>query len=134
MPNSNFRSDLRNLAIVAHVDHGKTTLVNGLLKACGAFQAHQVIVDRVMDSGELERERGITIAPWRRISAAPGMGSSGVMPPRRHGSWSGQATSAQCPSGHAVACGTGKHAEHARNEQRSASGELSIAKGRRPAE
>jgi GTP-binding protein len=52
---------LRNLAIVAHVDHGKTTLVNGLLKACGAFAAHQVVEDRVMDSGDLERERGITI-------------------------------------------------------------------------
>ena len=61
MPNSNFRSDLRNLAIVAHVDHGKTTLVDGLLKACGAFQAHQIVEDRVMDSGDLERERGITI-------------------------------------------------------------------------
>ncbi len=61
MPNSKLRSDLRNLAIVAHVDHGKTTLVDGLLKACGAFEAHQVIEDRVMDSGDLERERGITI-------------------------------------------------------------------------
>ena len=61
MPNTKLRSDLRNLAIVAHVDHGKTTLVDGLLKACGAFEAHQVVEDRVMDSGDLERERGITI-------------------------------------------------------------------------
>ena len=61
MPTSKIRSDLRNLAIVAHVDHGKTTLVDGLLKACGAFEAHQVVEDRVMDSGDLERERGITI-------------------------------------------------------------------------
>lgn len=61
MSDSKPRTDLRNLAIVAHVDHGKTTLVDGLLKACGAFEAHQVIEDRVMDSGDLERERGITI-------------------------------------------------------------------------
>ena len=61
MSNPKPRTDLRNLAIVAHVDHGKTTLVDGLLKVCGAFAAHQVIEDRVMDSGELERERGITI-------------------------------------------------------------------------
>ncbi|MDE0885449.1 MAG: translational GTPase TypA [Myxococcota bacterium] len=61
MSETHYRTDLRNLAIVAHVDHGKTTLVDGLLKACGAFEAHQVVEDRVMDSGDLERERGITI-------------------------------------------------------------------------
>ena len=55
------RKDLRNLAIVAHVDHGKTTLVDGLLRQCGAFRDNQVVEDRVMDSGDLERERGITI-------------------------------------------------------------------------
>ncbi len=55
------RKDLRNLAIVAHVDHGKTTLVDGLLRQCGAFGAHQAVVERIMDSGELEKERGITI-------------------------------------------------------------------------
>ena len=55
------RKDLRNLAIVAHVDHGKTTLVDGLLRECGAFRENQVVEDRVMDSGDLERERGITI-------------------------------------------------------------------------
>ena len=55
------RKDLRNLAIVAHVDHGKTTLVDGLLRQCGAFRENQVVEDRVMDSGDLERERGITI-------------------------------------------------------------------------
>jgi GTP-binding protein len=53
---------LKNLAIVAHVDHGKTTLVDGLLKAAGAFAERAEIVERVMDSGELERERGITIS------------------------------------------------------------------------
>jgi GTP-binding protein len=55
------RSDLRNVAIVAHVDHGKTTLVDAMLKQAGAFGDHGQPVDRVMDSGELEREKGITI-------------------------------------------------------------------------
>ena len=55
------RDDLRNLAIIAHVDHGKTTLVDGLLRQCGAFRENQVVRDRVLDSGDLERERGITI-------------------------------------------------------------------------
>lgn len=52
----------RNLAIIAHVDHGKTTLVDGLLRQCKAFSDHARVVDRVMDSMDLERERGITIA------------------------------------------------------------------------
>ncbi|HJF14355.1 MAG TPA: translational GTPase TypA [Enteractinococcus helveticum] len=55
------RDDLRNVAIVAHVDHGKTTLVNAMLTATGAFGEHKHVEDRVMDSGELEKEKGITI-------------------------------------------------------------------------
>ena len=55
------REDLRNIAIIAHVDHGKTTLVDEMLKQGGTFRDNQVVQDRVMDSGDLERERGITI-------------------------------------------------------------------------
>ena len=55
------RQDLRNIAIIAHVDHGKTTLVDGMLHQSGIFRAHEHVAERVMDSMELERERGITI-------------------------------------------------------------------------
>ena len=55
------REDLRNIAIIAHVDHGKTTLVDEMLKQGGVFRDNQAVADRVMDSNDLERERGITI-------------------------------------------------------------------------
>jgi GTP-binding protein len=52
---------IRNIAIIAHVDHGKTTLVDAMLKQSGTFRANEAVAERVMDSNELERERGITI-------------------------------------------------------------------------
>src|SRR5512137_2920646 len=55
------RNDIRNIAIIAHVDHGKTTLVDAMLKQSHIFRDNQVVAERVMDSNALERERGITI-------------------------------------------------------------------------
>src|SRR5216117_3133352 len=59
MKNSN--ETIRNIAIIAHVDHGKTTLVDAMLKQSGIFRANEAVAERVMDSNDLERERGITI-------------------------------------------------------------------------
>src|SRR5436190_1383486 len=71
-----FRYDIRNVAIIAHVDHGKTTLVDALLKQAGAIRANQQVGERVMDSNDLERERGITIlaknTSVRYVVNAPG--------------------------------------------------------------
>ncbi|HPP36809.1 MAG TPA: GTP-binding protein, partial [Clostridiales bacterium] len=55
------RNNIRNIAIIAHVDHGKTTLVDGMLRQSGIFRENEQVQERVMDSNDLERERGITI-------------------------------------------------------------------------
>src|SRR4030088_3461680 len=59
--NMQSREDIRNIAIIAHVDHGKTALVDAMLKQSGLFRANEAVVERMMDSNDLERERGITI-------------------------------------------------------------------------
>lgn len=71
------RSDLRNVAIVAHVDHGKTTLVDAMLRQTNSFAAHNHLEDRVMDSGDLEREKGITILAKNTTVAYNGPSSNG---------------------------------------------------------
>lgn len=80
MPTTSTRSDLRNVAIVAHVDHGKTTLVDAMLQQQGAYAEHQEVTDRVMDSGDLEREKGITILAKNTAVryAGPGAAEGGV--------------------------------------------------------
>ena len=55
------KGNFRNIAIISHVDHGKTTLVDAMLKQSGTFRKNQVVAERIMDSMDLERERGITI-------------------------------------------------------------------------
>jgi GTP-binding protein len=71
------RSDIRNVAIIAHVDHGKTTLVDAMLRQSGVFSAHEAIVDQVMDSMDQERERGITILAKNAAVAYPPADGSG---------------------------------------------------------
>jgi hypothetical protein len=66
-PMNNAIHPIRNIAIIAHVDHGKTTLVDAMLNQSGIFRENEVHVERVMDSNALERERGITILYWRII-------------------------------------------------------------------
>ena len=74
------RTDLRNVAIIAHVDHGKTTLVDAMLRQGGQFHARAEMGDRVMDSMDLEREKGITIlAKNTAISYAPAEGEPVVI-------------------------------------------------------
>lgn len=71
------RPEFRNVAIVAHVDHGKTTLVDAMLRQSGAFDEHAELVDRVMDSGDLEKEKGITILAKNTAIRRKGAGKEG---------------------------------------------------------
>ncbi|CAB0501132.1 translational GTPase TypA [Corynebacterium diphtheriae] len=71
------RPEFRNVAIVAHVDHGKTTLVDAMLRQSGAFDEHAELVDRVMDSGDLEKEKGITILAKNTAVRRRGAGKDG---------------------------------------------------------
>ena len=64
--------DIRNVAIIAHVDHGKTTLVDCLLKQSGTFRENEKVAERAMDSNDLERERGITILAKRDLGRLEG--------------------------------------------------------------
>ncbi len=100
----NSRDDLRNLAIVAHVDHGKTTLVDAMLWQSGAFRANQDVDDRVMDSNDLEREKGITILA-KNTAVKPRR--RGRMQHHRHASatpTSAVRSSAACPWSTAWCC------------------------------
>ena len=78
--------DIRNIAIIAHVDHGKTTLLDAMLHQSGIFRANQQVMERVMDSFELERERGITILAKNTAIEIAGVKINIVIPRSRSNS------------------------------------------------
>ena len=73
------RTDLRNIAIIAHVDHGKTTLVDAMLKQAKVFRENQQVDERIMDSNALERERGITILAKNTAITIPDSETGGLV-------------------------------------------------------
>src|SRR5438105_7728689 len=103
------REQIRNVAIIAHVDHGKTTLVDFMLRQTGIFRANETLVDRAMDSNELEREKGITIlakntaVTYRgvkiNIVTRPGTPTSGARWSAACGWWTGCFSSSTRPRG-----------------------------------
>ena len=102
------RDSIRNIAIIAHVDHGKTTLVDGMLRQTGIFRAGEQVADRVMDSFALERERGITILAknttvvWNgvriNIVDTPGGATSATSPSSRTSTTARRRSSTACSS------------------------------------
>jgi translation elongation factor EF-G len=90
------RQDIRNVAIVAHVDHGKTTLVDAMLWQNGAFRANQDVNERVMDSMDLEREKGITILA--KNTAVRYLGGEGDAPGDGRRGWGSSSTSSTRPA------------------------------------
>ena len=77
------KSLIRNFSIIAHIDHGKTTLVDAMLQQSGIFRAHEKVPERVMDSNDLERERGITMLA-KHTSVVPGNIRINIIDPPGH--------------------------------------------------
>src|SRR5882757_7296226 len=86
---SNAAQTIRNIAIIAHVDHGKTTLVDAMLRQSGTFRANEAVADRVMDSNDLEKERGITILA-KNTAVVYGEGKINIVDTPGHADFGGE--------------------------------------------